>query len=207
MEIKLQRVVDTVQYITEKLNLRISVKKTEGIVLKGNLDKARPPLIKLYNKSIRFTSTCRYLGVYLDKGITFKEHVKVQRNRLLGLMGKLIRVGSINWGLNKRTLATLYKGVFIPILTYGGYCWFSETSKIPIMKMLWASQRPFLLLLTKACRTVQMRHCMSWLEFYRLICKSSELVCSMRLSGGGLCPGRKLKLVRRMFLLVAINVG
>lgn len=154
VELKLQAVVDTVQRVTEKLNLKISIKKTEGIVLKGKLDLKRPPTVKLYGKNIKFVSVSRYLGVYFGNGMTFKEHVKTQRDKLLALTGKLLRVGSSNWGLNKRTLGTLYKGVFLPILTYGGYCWFEETTRIPLMKMLWASQRPFLLMLTRACRTV-----------------------------------------------------
>lgn len=154
LETKLQIVVDTVVDAMEKLNLKISLNKTEAILLKGHLDSGRPPVIKMYNKSIKFVKECKYLGVYLDNGLSFLPHVKVQRTKLVSLAGKILRVATGEWGLNMRTLKILYKGVYLPILTYGAACWFGRVKNTALKRVLISSQRPFLLMVTRACRTV-----------------------------------------------------
>lgn len=71
LEKRLQRKVDVVVEATKKLNLKLSVAKTEAIILKGKLDRLRPPVVKLQGKSIKFVDKCKYLGVYLDRGLSF----------------------------------------------------------------------------------------------------------------------------------------
>lgn len=87
-------------------------------------------------------------------GLTFLTHVKEQRAKLLALSGKILRVACGEWGLVGRSLKIIYKGVFLPILTYAAGCWFGVLGSAAVCKVLISSQRPFLLMMTRACRTV-----------------------------------------------------
>lgn len=154
LERKLQRITEVVEMVMGGLNLKLSVKKTEAILLKGNLDANRSPIVKLYGKKIKFVKSCKYLGIQLDSGFTFIPHVRQLKSKLVGVSGKLMRVVSNSWGLNSKTLKLLYKGVFVAILSYGAACWYHRINKAAIVKTITSAQRPFMLMITNACRTV-----------------------------------------------------
>lgn len=94
------------------MGIRMSIKKTEGILLRGVLNHDRPPVVRMYGSTIRFVQVCRYLGVYLDRNLTFLPHAGRQRDKLLAFTNKVKRVVAGKWGLNRNTLNWLYKGVF-----------------------------------------------------------------------------------------------
>lgn len=50
----LQEVIRTVEDTSSKLCLKMSWKKTEAIMLKGNLDADRSPILKMYGRTIKF---------------------------------------------------------------------------------------------------------------------------------------------------------
>lgn len=154
LERNLQIIIDVVEKEMDNLNLKLSIGKTEALLLKGRLNENRSAVIKLYNNKIKFVKTCKYLGIQLENGLTFISHAKQLKSKLIGVSGKLLRVVANSWGLNQKTLKLLYKGIFVPILTYGAPCWYDKVEKITLMKILTSAQRPFLLLLTKGCRTV-----------------------------------------------------
>lgn len=152
IEESIKRVVSRVEATSDKLNLKISVQKSEAILLKGKL--SRMPTARIYGKSIKFLTCCKYLGVYLENGLRFTAHAKNVKKKLLGVSGKLQRVVAARWGLCKQTLKILYKGVYVPILTYGSLCWWKKAIRPEVAKHLISSHRMFLLFISKGCRTV-----------------------------------------------------
>lgn len=152
IEHKMHQAVEIIERVCNSLCLKLSLKKTEAILLKGQLK--RMPQIKIYGKGIKFVNNCKYLGVYLERNLTFITHAKYVRKKLLSVSGKIKRVVASSWGLNKNTVEIIYKGVYLPILTYGAFCWFHKVSIDAVAKQLISSQRIFLLMITKGCRTV-----------------------------------------------------
>lgn len=84
----------------------------------------------------------------------FVAHVKEVRAKSLTQSGQLRRVIATRWGINERTLSLYYKCIFVPILTYGAPCWYGAVSNPVVAKVLISAQRQYLLLQTRACRTV-----------------------------------------------------
>lgn len=154
LEEKMQKIINAVEEVTTYLRLKISLKKTEAILLKGGLDSRRPPILKIYGKNITFKESCKYLGIYLEKDLRFTVHARYVRDRLLALCGQIKRVVAKRWGINRRTLELYYKAIFIPILTYGAPSWFSRVGSNVVARVLISAQRQYLLMKTKACRTV-----------------------------------------------------
>lgn len=154
LENRMQKVVDIVEETANSMGIRMSIKKTEAIILRGKFGSNRTPIVKLYGNNIRFVESCRYLGVHFERNLTFLTHVKKQRSKLMAVAGKIQRVVANRWGLNRKTLTLLYKGLFVPILTYAASSWYSRVTYSGVAETLVSSQRPFLLMLTRCCRTV-----------------------------------------------------
>lgn len=138
---------------TDSHKLKISTSKTVAMVLKGQFNLNRQPIIKIYNTKIKYPNTVKYLGITIDKNLNFINHSKNLRTKIQYLIMALRRVSRDSWGIKTNIIDTLYSAVFLPITTYGSGFWFMETQRSHVLRQLLATQRSFLLLKTRACRT------------------------------------------------------
>lgn len=72
LEKNIKNVVSKVEAKSKFLNLKMSIQKTEAILIKWKL--TRMPTAKIYGGNIKFVNSCKYLGVYLENGLGFKTH-------------------------------------------------------------------------------------------------------------------------------------
>ena len=63
--------------------LKISETKTVAMLFKGNLDESRLATIKVNGKNIKFVEKTKYLGVIIDKKLSFLDHVKSLRAKMM----------------------------------------------------------------------------------------------------------------------------
>jgi ribonuclease HI len=61
----------------------------------------------------------KYLGIYLDSRLTFDNHVKYIAENSTKLIYMLCKSAKLQWGLDHKSLKTIYEGALIPLLTYG----------------------------------------------------------------------------------------
>jgi hypothetical protein len=69
--------------------------------------------------------SARYLGIYLDKTLTFEDH---QRNVIARASGSLEALQSISgstWGTSLKAIRVIYQGVVVPQLLWGVSAWYS----------------------------------------------------------------------------------
>lgn len=173
LEEKGQIIVDAILDWCTSAKLQLSERKTEAIVLKskgkarrgeGNRpdrrarparmpDLARrPPRIRIGNSVIAFKKNVRYLGVYFDEKLKVNTHCDYLREKVNKLFEKLRRLAGSGWGLRFRALSTVYRGVFLPTITYASAGW-SDLCTEKDKKVLSATQRRALLATTSAWRT------------------------------------------------------
>ena len=79
--------------------------------------------LKINNQQIPQEETPTYLGIKLDKKLTWKPHIQeTEKNatRRLSLMKKL---AGTKWGANSKTLKTVYTGNVRPVMEYGAAAW------------------------------------------------------------------------------------
>ena len=69
-----KQVIDILDKWCSLHKLKVSVEKTNAMVVKGKLSKKRNPTMK--NKNVKFTTMVKYLGVTLDEKMSFIEHAK-----------------------------------------------------------------------------------------------------------------------------------
>ena len=133
--------------------LKISESKTVAMLFKGCLDERRLAVIKVNGKNIKFVEKTKYLGVIVDKRLSFLEHAKYLRERITQYVFTIKRIAAERWGIKRHILNVLYGAVALPIVKHGAVLWYDAAQKVMVRRSLLALQRALLLLVTKACRT------------------------------------------------------
>jgi hypothetical protein len=103
---------------TNKLSLNIS--KTKSIVFRTPHRKLTPPVITINNQQIENTDTFNFLGVTLDKHLTWKPHI----DRITKKISQI--TGAINNLKNTIPLTAklhIYNSLIVPHLNYGILVW------------------------------------------------------------------------------------
>ena len=93
------------------------------------------------------------LGVVLDTGLSFARHASSIGERAAKCFGKMSRVSASAWGIRYPGLRVLYKGTFVATVTYAAACWYRRATLHVVRSALLRTQRPSLILLTKAYRS------------------------------------------------------
>jgi len=109
----------------DKNDLIINIKKTEEIIFdpKGIGDHHQ---VVIHNQNITQTQTFKYLGVYIDKSLTWKTHMEWICTRLHQRLYFLRRLHF--YGVNKKIMMLFYKAVLESIVKYGVTVWFGNLS-------------------------------------------------------------------------------
>jgi hypothetical protein len=87
--------------------LALSASKTEMLLLKGELDAERPPIIKINGKSIRREQAIKYLGVYFENGLKINKHIEEITYKARNLRNSLAKAAKARWGLGQAAMRTL----------------------------------------------------------------------------------------------------
>ena len=75
--------------------------------------------IRLGETSLEPVMKVKYLGIRIREGMTFKEHLLEVRKKICVVTGKLGRVARREWGLGKKALRVIYKGMITACALYG----------------------------------------------------------------------------------------
>lgn len=75
--------------------------------------------ISLENTPIQETNEAKYLGIYLDKKLTWKTHAEKISESAQKRLKLLKRLTATKWGCSRSTLNQTYKSYIKPVLQYG----------------------------------------------------------------------------------------
>ena len=104
-----------------KLNkLSLNIKKTKAMVFHSNNKLVDPPEIKISNVEIEYVSEFNFLGLLLDKNLTWKPYINYLRKKLSKVTGIF---NKLKHTVPRMTLITLYNSMFLPYLNYGLLVW------------------------------------------------------------------------------------
>jgi len=124
---RLQKQIDTVQPWFDDWKITINACKTSTILF-SNKSPRNIQQIKIKNTPIKWSPSIKYLGVTIDKNLTFAKHIKnvtIKANNAKHLLFPLLSSTS-NLKLSLKTY--LYKSYIRPILTYATPSWSSNIS-------------------------------------------------------------------------------
>lgn len=133
--------------------LSLSAEKTYMMMLKGNPESLESIDIKINDVGIKLEDKVKYLGIEFEKGLKVNSHIKRICEKSKNIFHSLGRVAQNKWGLGHKAMLTIYKGVYVPIVTYAANGW-ADKMTVNMKKALASSQRLALIRVTKAYRTV-----------------------------------------------------
>ena len=130
---KLQSHIDSFQQWLRKW--RITANATKSVQVTYTLKRQTCPPVTLNGVQLQQSDCAKYLGIHLDKRLTWQKHIFTKRKQL-GL-----KLTSLNWLLGKSSnMSTenkllVYKAILKPIWTYGIQLWGSASkSNIEIIQ-------------------------------------------------------------------------
>ena len=100
--------------------LLLNIEKTNKTSAKNEISGI--PDLKIGSKSIKKTSSIKFLGVMLDEHISWNDHIKTVENKLAKNIGLLNRV---SYFLNRNSLKTIYFSYIHSYLNYASIAWAS----------------------------------------------------------------------------------
>lgn len=131
--------------------LGFSPGKSLTLTYKGKFKRA--PTIRLSGAPVASVSQARLLGVTLDDARSYVPHASIIGEKSSNCFGKMSRVSATRWGVKYHALRVLYSGTYVATLTYAAAVWYRRSSNFVVKRTLLRTQRPALILLTKAYRS------------------------------------------------------
>ncbi|CCO28762.1 RNA-directed DNA polymerase from mobile element jockey [Rhizoctonia solani AG-1 IB] len=163
----IQDITNNVNEIAIKLGLEFELPKSELIhfIRSPRSPHSNPSLTISSNgtdTTIHPQECIRWLGFYLDRKLTFKEHIANMAVKARAALGGLRMLANSRSGLSIRHARILYKACITPILIYGLPLWFHGRRQKSLLEPLRKTQNLGLRWILGAFRTTPVR-CMEHL--------------------------------------------
>ncbi|GFS48588.1 RNA-directed DNA polymerase from mobile element jockey [Trichonephila clavipes] len=128
--------------------IKINVDKTVAVLFTRRRKPCTPPT--LYSTPLHWSQSTKYLGLVLEKNLTWKQHILHARDKFRNAMRSLYPLICRNSNLNIYNKVLLYTAVLRPILAYGCPVWgYAANSNI---KLLDNAQNALIRNITRAYR-------------------------------------------------------
>ena len=121
--IRLQAALENLDNYFNKWRISINPAKTVAILFSRRRNAAPPTLLNLLDHDIPWSDTCKYLGVILDKKLTWSAHIHSARNKATACASKLFPLLHPNSTLSLDNKLLIYKSIIRPALTYAIPVW------------------------------------------------------------------------------------
>ena len=117
----LQRGLDSMEKWFQKWGFKINEKKSSHVT--STLRKQTCPQVSINNITVPNKDTVRYLGMTLDRRLTWKQHIVDKSKQLRDKLKKLYWLIGRRSNLSTQNKITLYKTVIKLVWTYGIQLW------------------------------------------------------------------------------------
>jgi exonuclease III len=107
--------------------LSINVKKTKAMIFHSSRKTVPSPSIKLHSENIEFVETFTYLGIVLDRHLSWNEHISSIASKISKTIGVLNKLKHF---LPRHTLKLIYDSLIHSKIKYGILVWGENSSRI-----------------------------------------------------------------------------
>ncbi|GFX24322.1 RNA-directed DNA polymerase from mobile element jockey [Trichonephila clavipes] len=105
----------------DRWKISINVEKSAAVLFTKK--RKIPPPPTMYNTTIPWSQSTKYLGITFDKNLTWKTHIQHTRRKFRKIMFKLFPLIDRNSELSRNNKVLLFTAVMRPILSYGCPVW------------------------------------------------------------------------------------
>ena len=128
--------------------------KSKTILISRKRKERRDVMLYLNSRPLPQVQSLKYLGIIIDKKLTFKDHIHYITEKCSKLIFALSKSAKLNWGLGHGALKTIYTGAILPLLQYGAPIWIKALAKASYKIKLIRVQRLINIRMAKSFRTV-----------------------------------------------------
>ena len=119
---KLQTVLNHVNKWCDKWGMQIAPHKSASLTFSKQRRHPTPPRpLRLGRVEIPQTNTFKYLGITLDRGLTFTQHIADITGRCTRRLNIMKCISGTHWGADRKTLTLLYTSLIRSILDYNAF--------------------------------------------------------------------------------------
>ena len=93
------------------------------------INKAHP--LRLPDITITPAQSCRYLGLQVDNGLNWRDHIQHIQQKASKSLAALSALASSTWGANVATLRLVYRAMIVPRILYACSAWFTARRHRP----------------------------------------------------------------------------
>ncbi|XP_057664441.1 uncharacterized protein LOC130903290 [Diorhabda carinulata] len=134
-------------------NQKLTYNKDKTEIMFIPYKTTRQPRLKMDGHTVQIKDNIEYLGLTIDTGLLFLDHIKKVRKKTSDIASKLIAVTGRKWGRKPLILRHIYEHAIKPMVLYASEIWGHRYKDSRIIRQLRATERPYLLAITKAYRT------------------------------------------------------
>ena len=123
----IQGALDKVLEWGERRGLTFNPKKTQAVLF--TLRKGvQTPILGMGMSGIKFDSTLKYLGVTIQKSLSWDAHISERTGKCRYLLQRTRAIIGQNWGISPEKSIWIHKAIVRPKLCYGSLVWASNIS-------------------------------------------------------------------------------
>ena len=153
---KAQEVMTKASAWSKTKGMAFSTTKTEAIIFsRRKYDK--PANIILDGKPLEYSTVVKYLGVYIDHKLMWKDHIDIKLTKAKRLLMNIVRVCHPTYGVAPIAAAYYWKCCILPMFTYGTLVWHRGCKYKHIQSKLKKFQRLALKMMGPLCRSCPTR--------------------------------------------------
>ncbi|CAK1540866.1 unnamed protein product [Leptosia nina] len=166
--------LDTIFQWGKSVKLEFGPEKTQLIHFSN---KAQKTQIKINNITLKPVETIKYLGVIIDRRLTFKNHINYIIQKSQNLFNKLCNFIRPTWGIHSDNIKTIYHMVIVPTITYAAGVWGDSVNIKTYKNKILSLQRMFAIKAIRGFRTISLNAALALAEFLPLDIKINEIQC------------------------------
>ena len=137
---KAQSVMDKASAWSKTKGMQFSSSKTVALIF-SRVKYKTPPQLILNGIPLPYSPLAKYLGVYLDTKLTWRDHVDIKIKKAKKTLMSIVRVCHPTWGISPLAAAYYWKQCILPMFTYGCLVWHRVCRYKGIQRQLKSFQR------------------------------------------------------------------
>ncbi|XP_071574629.1 uncharacterized protein [Temnothorax nylanderi] len=142
-----------VQKWCEAKGLMVNPSKTSIMIFTRKYKPEPIKPFKLWGKAIPFTTSVKYLGLFIDTKLSWKVHLAESRKKFYSCMWMCRRAMSKSWGIRVSIALWIYRAVLLLRLLYASVIWWPRTRKVEAKNLLQSLQGNYLRAAVGAMKT------------------------------------------------------
>ena len=148
---EIQKGLNIIEDWAKESGLTFNPSKTQACIVTNKRITSRP-VVTLYGQQLEYLKMFKYLGVTIDKTLTWHEHVKAKVAKVKRLSHLAKGVVGNKWGLTPDKCIWILTAIIRPILSYGRLIWAHNLNSTR-QKLLKGIQRQIFLAATGCMRS------------------------------------------------------